>query len=285
MAACPECQRPVAITKPRCLYCGAPIDPGSVPPPVSEAAVPSLPLPDRTLIVLGLGDTDVGRAAHALGVAPFEVGQRQRRGGWHLHKVLPSISADAEAARLREAGLTVHMIPEAEVRTAETPTVVRGGDCSEDTLLLRTDNGEERMPGAHLLLLVTGEIRRERPAETKAKKKKDVALEPGLRIHVHAREAPTPFEIDPDGFAFDKVSQGSSSLTLRKWTLVLSRQVPLDDGFRFVPPALGPSPVQEAKITDALRPGAKKRTQAPVLDNLRQFRFYSGWRAAVERRI
>jgi len=73
----------------------------------------------------------------------------------------------------------------------------------------------------------------------------------------------------------------------------LSEQVALDDGFRRLPPALAPS-TQGHGLPGLARPpqpGAPARLgpgrpQGPVLlDNLAQFRFYSGWRAAVERRL
>jgi hypothetical protein len=65
----------------------------------------------------------------------------------------------------------------------------------------------------------------------------------------------------------------------------------LDGGFRRVPPALGPAePEPRGAVAAAGTLGFASRPQGKqegpvVLDNVAQFRFYSGWRAAVQRRL
>jgi hypothetical protein len=61
----------------------------------------------------------------------------------------------------------------------------------------------------------------------------------------------------------------------------------VDDGFRLLPPALGEAAEEAGSLATfrgargaGLAPG---REAAIVLDNVAQFRFYSGWRAAIER--
>jgi hypothetical protein len=299
MASCPSCRRPLAIARPQCLYCGAALDPALVPPPPADvpAARPdapgsappasSPPEPERTLVVIGFAQAEVARAAEALHLAPFEVEQRRRRGGWHLHKALAPDAAADEAARLRAAGLAVHTVPDAEARVSAEPIAVTGGAHSEPGLLLHTNRGDQTLRPSDLLLVVAGAIQREYPpAEFQRKRVGLGALAPGLRLHLYTRVDPIALELDPDSFSFDARSPvpTSSLLELRSWIAMFCPPVPLDESFRFVPPALGPSPaIPDAPALAALR--AARRPDAPaLLDNLRQFRFYSGWRAAVERR-
>jgi hypothetical protein len=292
MAACPSCQRPIAISRPRCLYCGVALDPALVPPPPPEPAAgaaelpalaaPSEPAPERTLVVIGFQSPDVAPVAEALALAPFEVAQRMRRGGWHLHKVLAPDAAAVEGERLQAAGLAVRLVPEVEVRPSAEPIAVTGGTWSEPHLRLHTSRGDRALAAGDLLLIVSGAIQREYPAEFR-RNLRLAALTPGHRFHLHTRGEALAFELDPDAFVFDTPSPVpmSSLLELRSWIAGLT-PVPVDDGFRSLPPALGPSPTPDPTAFAALRAG--KKEGAPVHDNLRQFRFYSGWRAAVERR-
>jgi hypothetical protein len=76
-----------------------------------------------------------------------------------------------------------------------------------------------------------------------------------------------------------------SLVVLSEWLKALAAHVPVDDDFRRLPPALGPEEVAPGALgmVEALRP--PRADGAPlVLDNLAQFRFYSAWRAIVERR-
>jgi hypothetical protein len=60
----------------------------------------------------------------------------------------------------------------------------------------------------------------------------------------------------------------------------------LDDGFRRLPVALALAQPGEGALLSLGRtrgPGQGKEAR-PILDNLAQFRFYSGWRAAAFRR-
>jgi hypothetical protein len=58
----------------------------------------------------------------------------------------------------------------------------------------------------------------------------------------------------------------------------------VDEGFRFLTPALGPAQPPRPGPALALDPTRSGKGARPVrFDNVAQFRFYSGWRAAVER--
>ena len=78
----------------------------------------------------------------------------------------------------------------------------------------------------------------------------------------------------------------SALLQLAAWIDEVALGVPVDDGFRRLPPAFGPARPQAsvAAVLGGRTPGGPTRpTDRVVLDNLGQFHLYSGWRGAVER--
>ena len=121
------------------------------------------------------------------------------------------------------------------------------------------------------------------------KRARTATLESGFRFHLHRRDDARPLELDPGAFDFGGNGPGTSSLLqLTAWVQELTRGAAVDDGFRRLPPELGVAAAAAGgplAAADALGARAALRAEAPlVLDNLRQFRFYSAWRAAVERR-
>jgi hypothetical protein len=108
----------------------------------------------------------------------------------------------------------------------------------------------------------------------------------GHRIHLHLRAVARPIEIDPDDFELGATSAASTPLAaLTGWLRELAAGTVLDEGFRHLTPALGPAQPPLAGATRAAQALARSgRGPRPALfDNVSQFRFYSGWRAAVER--
>ena len=99
-------------------------------------------------------------------------------------------------------------------------------------------------------------------------------------------------EIDAFAFEFGFAVTGSARLELDAWVEAVAPGATVDDGFRRLPPALGPAgpePGGALGAAGSLRLATRSRRggrdEGPfVLDNVEQFRFYSGWRAAVERR-
>jgi hypothetical protein len=166
---------------------------------------------------------------------------------------------------------------------------------------LRTEEEAVRVRRGDVRLVVRGAIRREyRPSFTR--KKIDTArLEEGYRVHLHRRSEARPVEIDASNFEFGFAVTGSARLELDAWVDEVAAGASRDDGFRHLPPALGPAVEEPMGLLAAASylgarscpphggpaPGgsAAGRTDQPLLlDNAAQFRFYSAWRGAFERR-
>lgn len=291
---CPRCGRAVALARRQCLYCGADVGssteaPAAVAPPVAPAA----PATDRVLLVIALDGADPATVAAALGLSLYEGRQWVLRGGHHLLRSLPPSEAAAERGRLEAAGIAVFTVEEAAARAAAEPQVVEGGRLEGNGLALRTAAGSVTVGAPDLLLVVKGAIVRELPPMESRKWSRTATLEPGFRFHLHRRAADRPLEIDPDAFDFGARHEGagarrgglSSLLEIAGWIAAAAAGVAVDDGFRRIAPALSPAPPASgpaARLEDALRSGPRA---AAILDNLAQFRFYSAWRAAVERGV
>ena len=293
-ATCPSCGRPVALTRPQCLYCAAPL-PASVVEEATRAAEAALTPsstdvagqagPPRALLFLNHDGIDAGALAKALGLSAFEAGQRARRGGWQLQRIALADDAARDAERLGGAGLRALVLPEAEVRAAARPVAVSGGFWDSQGLTLRTEGGAIRAGSEAVLLVVRGAITREYAPKANVRRLRTATLEPGYRFHLHRQSDPRPLELDPAAFDFGVTSLTESSLLLLSaWVEKLGGQAPVDDRFRREPPALAPA-APEPGIAATLGAGGERRDdESQVLDNLEQFRFYSAWRAAVLRR-
>ena len=301
-ATCPRCARPVAMAQPRCVYCGAalPADAVAAAAAATEALEAQARLPNaagglagaaaeapeapRTLVILDLAGADAARVAAATGVSAYEAGQWGRRGRDHLLRIVPTSDAAREADALKSRGLAVTLLDEEEVRAARPVVVARGGP-SDGGLALRGDEGEVRVAAGEVLLVVKGPIAREyQSAPQSLKRTRTAALDAGYRYHLHRRDHPRPVELDPAAFDFGKESGVTSSVReMADWVTRLFPAAPTDDTFRLVPPALAPADSDATASLRALAGGAPGAARA-VLDNLAQFRFHSGWRAALARR-
>jgi hypothetical protein len=244
---------------------------------------------ERSLVVLDLAGVSADQLARALDVPSYEAGLAVRRGGFHLHRVLEHDAAEVEAGRLGAQGLAVVVVPEAEARVR--PLRALGGDRSEGTLSLRTEEGPLAVRRGDVRLVVRGSITREYQPSTRRRRVDTARLDEGYRVHLH-RAAGRPVEIDASTFEFGFAVTGSARLELDAWVEEVAGPAPRDDGFRRLPPALGPAdpePKGALAAVSSLRLASRDREgrrgeASVVLDNVEQFRFYSGWRAAVERR-
>jgi hypothetical protein len=277
----------VATSGPRCLYCGALLPQAPAIPAGDAAADTALPGPARALLVLDLSGAEPARLARALELSPFEAAQLARRGGFHLHRVADEAVVGSEEMRLREAGLPVTVVPESEARVA--PVLALRGRYQAGELQVRHAGGELRLGARDVLMVVQGPITREYQPAREVKRPRSATLEPGYRMHLHRSRDPRALELDPGAFAFGGDARpGSSLLTLSAWVRELAAGAPTDDHFRRLPPALGAAaPEADGSLGAAAGlagPGGRDKDAPLILDNLAQFRFYSGWRAAVERR-
>jgi hypothetical protein len=289
---CPRCGRPVAVARPQCLYCGAPVssleatDRRAHPRPPADAA-PGAPRLERVLLVVGLDGVEAERLRAAFSISPYEAEQWARRGGYHLHRSAAAEHASAERERLAAHGIPAFTFDEATVRDAAEGEAAMGGSFDGQRLRVRTGADTVEIAGTDLLLIVKGPITREHlPMET-VRFARTATLEPGFRFHLHRREAARPLEIDPAAFDFGaRREREGSLLEITGWVAALAESAPVDDGFRRVTPALapaGPPAGPAARLEEALRTGAAKAPTA--MDNVTQFRFYSAWRGAVERAV
>jgi hypothetical protein len=293
--SCPSCGRPVAVARASCLYCGAALPEAAVRQAEAHTrellAAPGLAGetaagPERTLLVLDLEGADAAAVASALGLSAYEASQRVRAGGLQLHRVVDAAEAEGERKRLRDASLVVHLVSEAEIRES-APLPVLGGDRGGDGRLhLRDEHGEHVVAGADVLLVVKGPIARAVPPAPEIRRLRVAAPEPGYRVHLHRRATPRPLEIDPEDFDFGPQGPlaGSSLLELMSWVEALAPPEAVDDRFRRLPPVFAPAAAERSSLRGALASRAPGADQATLrLDNLGQFRHYSGWRAVIER--
>jgi len=294
----------MAMARATCVYCGAPlpVEAGEAARRAAAAtasAPPSARTAARFLVILDLRGATEEAVASALGLSGFEAGQRRKR-GLQLQRIAEEDRAQGEAAALRAAGLEVVLVPEDEARTP--PLHALGGSAEAGVLRLRTRDGDLLVRSEDLRLVVRGPIAREYQPSLQIRSVRSASLEAGYRIHLHRRADPRPVELDPGNFEFGFTVTGSSLLELLGWIEAVAPAVPMDDEFRRLPPELSPAATPIFGVMAAAaglsRPDRAKpdhRSQSligglgadelpAVLDNLPQFRFYSSWRAAVERR-
>ena len=320
MANCPSCRRPVAVARETCVYCGAPLPPGDVertappePPAAPGGEILAAPGPaggpevppaggPRTLVVLELASASAAALAPAVGWSLYEAGLAARRGGLHLHRILEAAEAEAEAERLKACGLTSFLLPEAEARIR--PLRALGGERGDGALTARTEEGPVELRRGDLLLVVRGPITREYQPSSRRRRVDTARLDEGYRLHLYRNAAPgetsgtpagdeiRPVEIDTSTFEFGSAVRGSARIEIELWVEEICGSAPWDDDFRRLPPALGPAEPEPkgavaavSSLGLATRGQGSGRDEGPVVfDNVAQFRFYSGWRAAVERR-
>jgi hypothetical protein len=241
------------------------------------------------LVVLDLHGMPPETLARALDLRPYEAGLLVRRGGLHLHRVLEAAAARAEARRLGAGGLAVLLVPEAQARVRPLRAV--GGERGEGVLALRTEEGPVTIHRADVRLVVRGAITREYQPSSRRRRVDTARLEEGYRVHLHRRQDPRAVEIDAFAFEFGFSVTGSARLELDAWVEEVAPGATVDAGWRRLLPALGPAGAEPkgalaaaSSLGLATRDRRGRRRDRPVvLDNVEQFRFYSAWRAAVER--
>jgi hypothetical protein len=254
------------------LAAAAPVVPGGSP---------------RTLLVVDPSSTDPATLGAALDLTPYESAQLHRRGGYALQGILDDPVAEEEAARLRAVGIGVFLVPESRVKAE--PWLAVAGAREKDGMCLRGAAGSRQVSAPDLLIVVRGPIVREYQAPFERRKIQTMRLEDGYRFHLHLKDSPQILELDPGEFDFGARAMrfASSLLEMSDWLDSLAGGVPVDDTFRHTTPALGPATpgTTALGVVGALSRSASKgrnKNEGTVHDNLRQFRFYSSWRGALE---
>lgn len=292
----------MAVARDRCLYCGESLPPHLVPErPEPGRLRPRGARPeatasegkqaaDRILLILDLDAAEAAALEGALGLSTYEADLLARRGGFHLHRIVAGDLAGAEAERLRAEGLTVETLVESEIR--ELPLRAVGGERGNGVLALLTEEEPLALRREDLLIVIRGPIARQYQPVYRRRRVDTASLEEGYRVHLHPRSASRAVEIDSANFEFGFAVTGSTRLELDAWVDEVGDGVPRDDGFRRLPPAYGlAEPEARGPLSAASTLGRASRGrdatgegESVVLDNAAQFRFYSAWRAALERR-
>jgi hypothetical protein len=276
------------MARPRCLYCGGPLSADAVAEAAKSAlevaGAPTAPAagPPRRLLIVDLATATPTALAAGLRLGAYEAAQRTKRGGYSLETVVDESAAEAETARLRAAGLRAFAVPESSLRLL--PWRAASGTNEGSVLRLRGD-GDREIRRGDVLLVVRGPIVREYRSADRFRRIDTARLDPGYRFHLHLKAGPEVVELDPFELAFadgPNVAR-SSLLEVRDWVEAVRDDAPDDQGFQYLAPALGVN--QDESGTAAALGGARRgpKESSPVLDNVAQFRSYSGWRGAVER--
>ncbi len=301
---CPACQRPVAVARARCVYCGA-------------------PLPSETMEEASLAARRVLEARSLVGLEEAAAGPRHERGKRN-YLILDTQAASPEViaescvvsiweARLwragpryrlmrvieasvpgqaQSAGPHLFSLPEAVVEPLRNPIPVESIKALVDPSPCALRDHEDEPPRRKELrrddvaLIISGAIKREKVREPSPKKARaDGRMEEILLVHVHLRSEGRPWEIAPRRTAFE--GPGLASAHMRTLTLLrrFAETGRHDEGFRNLVPALSVGTPDGGPL--GLASSSKRGGKEPkvvILDNLAQFREYSAWRGAVERR-
>lgn len=147
------------------------------------------------------------------------------------------------------------------------------------------------MPLTELILLVSGEITRERHHEKRLASTRSATrrLTSGLRLHLYERDAQMAVEIDPESFDFAMLGfeqTTSAHLNFQRLVGRLTELAPgmgVDRGFDLEPIVVTRA-AGGGDVTDALAQG-EKGPEGILYDNEGAFRFYARWRYRVERHL
>lgn len=299
--ACPACGRPNREDAAKCLYCVSRLAPDGRVHSGEEAAAPTPPAHrNRHLMILLPGD-----GSREEGIRDFS-----RIAGVSLYDARLSLSTprprlfrwlDSEAeARRMSSELSSSRIPHYVVSESSVISLsvahAKGLDFQERHLEIRIEGtpgssaspSNLTLPFSDVLLLVRGEITRERHDERRLGTMRSVSrrLTSGLRLHLYPREASVAIEIDPESFDFQTLGSERSAAALLNLDRLLSRlteRTPgadLDRGFDQEPAVVARSvgPDLGGALADA-----KRGAEGVLYDNEAQFRFYARWRYRVAR--
>lgn len=296
--SCPACGRPNAPQALRCLYCTEPLGIPSptevVTRPPDPPSPPSASESKRHLIILAPQPDDVdGKAqplAEALGLPLYDArlalaAKRYRL----LRKVEDAQTAESLSARLAELGIAHFDVAEAAV-VAFPVVSLRWLELGEERIEQGLASGEKlSTPYSQLLLLVSGEITRERYKEKRVATTRGASrsLTPGHRLHLYVKDGVLAGELNPEHFDWGALGDNQSPsvvLNCRRLADAIRRRVAdleVDRGFEIEPVLLSRSP--EVSELESMLAGSDGHPEGVIYDNEDQFRFYSRWRYLVAR--
>lgn len=210
------------------------------------------------------------------------------------------VDDEREARRLSEA-LAVSKIAHYVVSEASVlalPVVrVRRLDLRDRHFEIRFDGLEAKeranvsIPYAEVILLVRGEIARERHDEKRLGTMRNVSrrLTSGLRLHLYGRDASFAIEIDPEHFDFELLESDRGSSTILNFEKLVARlsalvgTAEIDNGFHYEPVVVSRAK-EGSDVTDALAE-TERGPAGALYDNEASFRYYARWRYRVARHL
>lgn len=294
---CPACARANGDMAQRCLYCSAPLPAISEQEPASSDPSAATVGDKRYLVILipsGVPSESVAESFSEIAGLPLYdarlslAATRPRL----FRRVSKNVGHDL-SKKLAAARIPHYVVSEQSVR--ELP-VTRLSRATLHERHLATDvNGIQlSIPYDDLLLLVRGEIARDRYDEKKFGSSRSVTrgLSPGMRLHLYRREASAALEIDLENFDWSTLGperSDSALLNLERLIDEISEKAPsatLDRGFDREPVVL-----TRAESSDDVASVLNNTDQALTAgagvfrDNEAQFRFYSRWRYRLERHL
>jgi hypothetical protein len=206
------------------------------------------------------------------------------------------LSSESEARRLSreltEARVAHYVVPESSVLALPVARAT-GGELSDRHLRWRLEGGRGEsltMLLAEVLLLVSGEITRERHHEKRLLSLRGATrrLTSGLRLHLYERDAGLALEVDPENFDFAILGPEqttSAHLNFRRLVSRLSEMAPtmeVDRGFDLEPVVV--TRTGAGDVTDALAQ-EERGPEGVLYDNEAAFRFYARWRYRLARHL
>jgi hypothetical protein len=253
--------------------------------------------PDRHLLILLPTEVkDEGTLAELSRVASISAYDARLALSSPRPRLFRRLDSELEARRLSEA-LAAVRIPHYIVSEASVSSlpIARASalHLRERHFEMVLDGGTEAGASASygdVLLIVRGEITRERHDERKLGSAKGVSrrLSSGLRLHLYLRQSSFALEVDPESFDFRFLEEEKTSSALLNSERLIARflsrapGLAVDRGFDHEPPVLARA--GGGDVTDAL--AATDRGPSGVLyDNEASFRFYARLRYRVARHL
>lgn len=207
------------------------------------------------------------------------------------------VDCESEARRLSEE-LTAARIPHYAVAEAAVTSlpIARAStfDLRERHLEMVLEgaslNGAQA-PYGDMLLIVRGEITRERHDDRKLGSAKGASrrLTSGLRLHLYMRDSSFAVEVDPDLFDFRLLQEEKTSSALLNFERLIARLLSkapglaIDRGFDHEPLVLSRAG-GGGDVTDALA-ASDRGPEGVLYDNEASFRFHARWRYRVARHL